>query len=153
MNTFLSKKEQFACEELFKRTHDIDHSGASFFGHLYNTFYILKRIGASDAASLAGLYHAVYGTEFFDHEKIFQDEEVVALIGQEAETLIKYFSMENRFSIIFENALNLDTQTLLNLTEILYANDLEQSRGSVPDVKYYAAITEQIEEYRKELGL
>ena len=148
MDTKLSEKELEACSKLFKKTHNIDHSGASFFGHLYNTFYILKRIGASEDTALAGLYHAVYGTEFFDSERIFEEDEVVALIGKEAERLVRYFSMENRFSIIFEDSLNLDKKVLLSLMEILYANDLEQSRGDGRDERYFSSLTKQINEYR-----
>lgn len=152
INFILSENEMRACGALFDRTHAIDHSGASFFGHLYNTFYILKRIGCSETTALAGLYHAVYGTEFFDGPEIFSKEEVVHYVGEESEALVSYFSMPNRFSIIFENSLDLDTKTLLALTEILYANDLEQSRGSNPDDKYFASLSSQIETYRAELA-
>jgi hypothetical protein len=152
MSIVLSKKESTACERLFERTYNIDHSGASFFGHLYNTFYILKRIGASEVTSLAGLYHAVYGTEFFNSGKLFTKEEVVEIVGNDSEKLIEYFSMENRFSVIFENSLGLDTNSLLSLTEILYANDLEQSRGNPVDEKYFASLSNQIDQYREEVG-
>jgi hypothetical protein len=149
MDTKLSEKELEACSKLFKKTHNIDHSGASFFGHLYNTFYILKRIGSSEDTCLAGLYHAVYGTELFGPIEIFSQDEVVSIIGGKSESIVKYFSMEDRVSVIIDNSLELDNETLLSLTEILYANDLEQSRGEVIDKKYFSFLTFQITEYRK----
>jgi hypothetical protein len=148
MKMNLSEKENQACIKLFEKSCCIDHSGASFFSHLYNTFYILKRIGSSETTALAGLYHAVYGTEIFNHDSLFSEEEVRLLIGNESEELVRYFSLKDRFSVIFENSLGLDTKKLLALTEILYANDLEQSRGGPPDEKYFSSLTQQIEQYR-----
>jgi hypothetical protein len=151
MDTNLSEKEYNACQELFKKTHNIDHSQASFFGHLYNTFYILKRIGASEITCLAGLYHAVYGTEYFNLGMIFEESEVIDLIGEESSKLIKYFSHDDRNSVILDNSLNLDKKTLLSLIEILYANYLEQSRGNQLDEKYFSLLTNQIYKYREEI--
>ena len=37
INFILSENEMRACGALFDRTHAIDHSGASFFGHLGTT--------------------------------------------------------------------------------------------------------------------
>jgi len=149
----LTDKEIYACERLFERTCCIDHTDASFFGHLYNTFYILKKMNCSEDVCLAGLYHSVYGTDFFHHENIFTEEEVVEIIGEKPESMVRYFSMmKDRYAVIFENSLNLEKEILLALSEILYANDTEQSRGDLYDKSTLIVLSEKIQELRSELG-
>lgn len=122
----LTEKENSASKYLFDKVQGLPHSKASFFGHLYNTFFILKKMRASEDTCLAGLYHSVYGTEKIKIDQSFDKKEVCEVIGESAEIIVYYFSLPNRDRIIFENELNLDEATRLSLIQILYANELEQ---------------------------
>ena len=125
MNEF-TEKEILAIKYLFDKTKYIPHSKASFFGHLYNTFFILKNMNASEETCLAGLYHSCYGTERFSLNNKMSKKDVVFYIGENAEELVYYFSLPNRDSIILQNSMNLDPKKQLSLLQILYANEIEQ---------------------------
>lgn len=135
----LTEKELSASKYLFDQINGLPHSGGSFFGHLYNTFFILKTMGANEDTCLAGLYHSVYGTEKIYVNHHFSKEEVVQQIGVFAESAVKYFSMPNRDKLIFENKIGLDKNMQLCLAQILYANEIEQ-RGHKQDEKFISYI-------------
>jgi hypothetical protein len=60
-------------------------SHVPFLSHLGGTLRLLKTWGERDALCDAGLFHSVYGTEFFQPDRIPERDEVVAVIGSEAE--------------------------------------------------------------------
>ena len=121
-----TEKEVLAIKYLFDRVKHVPHSKASFFGHLYNTFFILKNMNASEETCLAGLYHSCYGTERFSLKDKINREDVVFYIGKDAEELVYYFSLPNRDDVILQNSMNLDLKKQLSLLQILYANEIEQ---------------------------
>lgn len=121
-----TEKEVLAIKYLFDRVKHVPHSKASFFGHLYNTFFILKNMNASEETCLAGLYHSCYGTEKFSLKDKINREDVVFYIGKDAEELVYYFSLPNRDDVILQNSMNLDPKKQLSLLQILYANEIEQ---------------------------
>jgi len=127
-----TEKEVLAIKYLFDKVKHIPHSKASFFGHLYNTFFILKNMNASEDTCLAGLYHSCYGTEKFNLKDKISKEEVVFYIGENAEELVYYFSLKDRDKVILKNSMNLDSKKQLSLVQILYANEIEQ-RGNMLD--------------------
>jgi hypothetical protein len=130
----LTEKEVSASNFLFNNISGAPHSGASFFGHLYNTFFILKQNGLSEDVCLAGMFHAIYGTESFMHN-IFIDRDTVRLhIGEYAENLVWLFSQKSRADIILKNSLDLSDKIRLDLSYILFANEIEQF-GRIPGVK------------------
>jgi len=144
MNDF-TEKEILAVKYLFDKVKHVPHSKGSLFGHLYNTFFLLKSIGASEKTCLAGLYHSCYGTEKFNLKDKINKEDVVLYIGKDAEELVAYFSLENRDKVILENSMNLDTEKQLSLVQILYANEIEQ-RQNTTDLTYrmYISSLEQL---------
>lgn len=131
----ITEKESLAVKYLFDKVKHVPHSKASLFGHLYNTFFILKNINASEDTCLAGLYHSCYGTEKFNLKDKINKEDVVLRIGQNAEELVHYFSLKNRDDVILKNSMNLDLNKQLSLVQILYANEIEQ-RGNILDPAY-----------------
>lgn len=133
MNNF-TEKEVLAVKYLFDKIKHIPHSKASFFGHLYNTFFILKTMNASEDTCLAGLYHSCYGTERFSLKDKISKEDIIFYIGKDAEELVYYFSLPNRDDVILQNSMNLDPKKQLSLLQILYANEIEQRQDLVDQI-------------------
>jgi hypothetical protein len=134
-----TEKEVFAVKHLFDKIKDVPHSRGSLFGHLYNTFFILKNMNASETTCLAGLYHSCYGTEKFSLSTPINKEDVIFSIGQDAEELVYYFSLNDRDGVILENSMNLSLDKHLSLVQILYANEVEQ-RENLSDPVYRAYV-------------
>ena len=130
-----TEKEIVAVKYLFDKIKHVPHSKASFFGHLYNTFFILKNMNASEDTCLAGLYHSCYGTERFNLKDKINKNDVIFYIGKNAEELVYYFSLKNRDEVILQNSMNLDSKKQLSLVQILYANEIEQ-RQNITDPSY-----------------
>lgn len=137
-----TEKEIIAVKYLFDKVKHVPHSKASLFGHLYNTFYILKNMNASEETCLAGLYHSCYGTEKFNLKDKIDKEDVIFYIGQDAEELVYYFSLGNRNEVILQNSMGLDPKKQLSLLQILYANEIEQRQDLLDplDKSYIAKI-------------
>jgi ribosomal protein L16 Arg81 hydroxylase len=79
----------------------VAHSGRTFLDHLLGTAEILQRWGGGAALVKAGLFHSVYGTEYFRDSLVSFDgrARVRALIGDEAEHLAFLFCACERGSI------------------------------------------------------
>lgn len=106
---------------LKKITFGINHSKTTLFNHLYNTYKILKSHGADEDTCLAGLYHSVYGTEFYDRLQLSRDQ-VKSIIGVEAEKIVYDFcSLVDRDSQLL-NSTTVDSR----LVHIAYANLIEE---------------------------
>jgi len=125
-----TEKEFLAAKYLFDKIKHIPHLSGSLFAHLYNVFFILKSMNASEETCLAGLYHSCYGTEVFNLKDKIKKEDLVFYIGEDAEKLVYYFSLKDRNEIILKNSMNLDPQKQLSLLEILYANELDQFKNT-----------------------
>jgi hypothetical protein len=143
-NPTLTYAEQSLLQYVGSKTKHIQHSGSTLYEHLYKTFCILKSLGASYEAQLAGMFHSAYETEYFKHNANFDKEEVIELIGVYANNLVEYFCMPERDRIINENTLSLDNKTLLDLTYVSYANAIEQSyRIDIPE-EWFANMKDKI---------
>ncbi len=62
-------------------------SHVPFLSHLVGTRRLLATWGASDALCDAGLFHSVYGTQYFEPTRTPARDEVIAVIGPEAERI------------------------------------------------------------------
>ncbi|HTL84063.1 MAG TPA: hypothetical protein VL856_02705 [Acidimicrobiia bacterium] len=62
-------------------------SHVPFLSHLVGTRRLLGSWGERPALCDAGLFHSVYGTEYFEPDRIATREDVVAIIGAEAERI------------------------------------------------------------------
>jgi len=122
----LTAKEKKAIKYLENKTKAIKHSDGTFFEHLYGTFSILKELNQSDDVCMAGLFHSIYGTEFFQPGLKIDEKEVVSYIGEYSNRLVKIFCEPNRDSTIYLNNRNYETQFNLDLLYILFTNMLEQ---------------------------
>jgi hypothetical protein len=130
----ITQKELEISYWVLNKVKELPHSEASFFGHLYNVFFILKQINADENTCIAGLCHSLYGTEFFKYKTVIERDELKNIIGEESENLVYLFSLKNRFKRIVENTDSLDKKTVISLLQILYANEVEQiGRGSFID--------------------
>jgi hypothetical protein len=106
---------------LKKITLGIPHSSTTLFNHLYGTYKILKSHSASEEVCLAGLYHSVYGTEFYNRLHLNR-EQIKNVIGDKAEQLVYEFcSLVDRDSQLLNN-INVDSR----LVHIAYANLIEE---------------------------
>lgn len=124
-------KNNEALSFIFEKTKDVKHLNKTFFEHLFNTTLILEREKQRKSLCAAGLYHSVYGTEFFtfDNSVDFTRDKVKDLIGEEAENIVFEFCSlkKDRISIILENKKNYDKQMHKDLLYLEYANLLEQN--------------------------
>lgn len=142
----LSDKEKFAISYIKNKTFFLTHSGQSFFDHLYNTFLLLKSYNLPEEICIAGLFHSIYGTEFYNPNLKINEEEIKNIIGEKANYLVKCFSESNRLEKILSNYFNLDAVDDLYLTYILYANEVEQAhRIHITDFSLFANIKNKIE--------
>lgn len=132
-------------EFLLEHTDRIPHSGGTFFEHLYNTMLILEVKKKSKDVCAAGMFHAIYGTEFFNYKNPeISREKIKELIGEYAESLVfEFCNLKNRLPSLISNTKNFDQQFRNDLLEIELANLREQNKNN--------AHSESIRQIEKEL--
>lgn len=93
------RKAQLA---LLENTRFVSHSGRFFLQHLYGVYGILNAWGSPEAVCTAGLFHSVYGTQYFQKATFTkaQRAEIKCLIGDEAEALSYAFCHLDRRQFI-----------------------------------------------------
>jgi hypothetical protein len=119
-------------------TCNIPHSGRSFYEHLCSVEDILKLCRCPEHVSLAGLFHSIYGTNFFNTDLKIERVEVQKVIGERAEYLAWLFCnaqrpfcwfVGNKIALRNGTAALVDDKTLHELRMIEGANLLEQQLG------------------------
>jgi hypothetical protein len=149
-NIKLSSKEESAISYVRNKTFLLEHSGQSFFDHLYNTFLLLKSYDLPEDICLAGLFHSIYGTEFYKPNLNIDELEITNIIGDRANRIIKCFSENNRYEKILSNYFNLNPDEDLYLTYILYANEIEQAyRIHTSDFSLFSNLRNKIDYLKK----
>jgi Rps23 Pro-64 3,4-dihydroxylase Tpa1-like proline 4-hydroxylase len=112
------------------------HSGRTFFEHLYQTSMILETMKLKREVCLAGLFHSIYGTEFyeFSNQEVTRDK-IKNLIGEYSESLVYEFcTLRNRLDVLLTNPKNYDYTFWKDLVAIEIANLIEQNKnGSLND--------------------
>ncbi|CAB4144541.1 hypothetical protein UFOVP456_48 [uncultured Caudovirales phage] len=117
----------------------VPHSGRTFVDHLHGVEDILRLCRCSETVCNAGLFHSIYGTTFFDAGIKVSRDDVVGVIGKEAEYLSWLFCNANRpFCWFCGNKIAMrdgshvlvDNKTLHDLQMIEGANLLEQQCGA-----------------------
>ena len=118
------------------------HNGKSFFDHLLKVSGIVEKlcqdIGLEDSEYLvdAGLFHSIYGTDYYEFNEQITREKVVSLIGENAEKLVHFFcSLPDRNIQILQHKFQPSLQRDLYILE--YANLLELS---ITDVQRTSAL-------------
>jgi len=76
----------------------IDHSTRTLSAHLIGTHNLLKSWNAPQGTYLAGLFHSIYGTQYFKNQAVQLHErtKVQKIIGQDAELLVYLFCVTDR---------------------------------------------------------
>ncbi len=121
----------------------IRHSARTFLDHLVGVARILERWGASVSATKAGLFHSIYGTEYFKGAVLtFADRpKIRALVGDDAERLAYVFCAFDRSSLyraltrgapyavdlVAGGTLDVTPSEVADLARIVWANALEQA--------------------------
>jgi len=110
--------------EYFKKiTKNIKHGNGLFYDHCYGVYSFLKERSLPEYVCLAGLYHSIYGTEYFKPDVNINRNLVKKLIGNKAEKLVYLFcNIKNRDNFILKIA-----EKNKNLFFIAYANLVEPS--------------------------
>jgi hypothetical protein len=109
-------------------TSNIGHGNGLYTDHCMNVYAILRELGAPEQVCLAGLYHSIYGNEYFNPNIIINRESVKQLIGEYAESLVYMLcSFSNLEENILSKTINCSKEMYDDLFYISYANLKEQS--------------------------
>lgn len=125
-------------------TENIGHLDKTLFEHLFGTYQILKKQMKPDYLCLAGLFHSVYDTGYFQYGSRYDRESLEKEIGKDAENLVfEFCRMENRTNDLLYNTQNWDSEIYKDLLDIEIANMLEQN--------FYNDVIKMLEGIRKSL--
>jgi 2OG-Fe(II) oxygenase superfamily len=116
---------------LREHTESSAHSGKTFYQHLKNVYQFLKQNHEREEVCFAGLYHSVYGTEFYKYDSdAMTRDKVREMIGEYAEELAYIFcNTQNRRESFLNNTIGLTTQQQIDLCKIEYANLIDQNEN------------------------
>lgn len=139
-------------QELFAKLHalgagEFEHLNGSLAAHLQGTEALLRRWGASESLCVAGLYHAVYGTDGYNPAltSLAGRGGIAEIIGSEAEELAYLYGACNRkvfyprigteTQLMFVDRFNtseyaIEPSQLANMCELVLANELEIASNS-----------------------
>jgi hypothetical protein len=124
-------------------------SHVPFLSHLIGTARTLRSWGARPALCDAGLFHSVYGTEYFPLEADLPREDVIAVIGPEAERVAWLWCTVRRDTFDAEartvvdrhsgEVIVLSEQDLADVAELWAADTVEQIDRMTPEERAFAA--------------
>jgi hypothetical protein len=128
---------------------ELEHdSHVPFLSHLIGTRRLLGTWDAREALCDAGLFHSVYGTEYFQPDRSPDRDEVVAVIGAEAERVAWLWCAISRDSIDPDRRcvqLRVDGTTeplteseVSDLATLWAADTVEQIERMAPDERAFA---------------
>jgi hypothetical protein len=127
-----------------KNCHNIKHSHSNFLNHLIGTFNILKKWKQPEDLCVAGMFHNIYGNNYFNPNLNVSREEIRNLIGEKAESLVFRFVNCDRDKI---NESNDPELIILNL-----ANSLDQKKlFIIEDNLYDLSSSKNVSSYFKNL--
>lgn len=114
---------------ILDKTKGISHSGKTFFEHLFNTMTNLEldKKNSNDLC-VAGLYHSIYGTEFYKfNDPTITRDQIKELIGDYAENLVWLFcKTEDRINAFIDNTIGVDEKIRQDLIRLELANLYDQ---------------------------
>lgn len=123
-------KEQKAIEYFISISKNIEHGSNDYISHCLGVYAILKEMEAPLEICLSGLYHSIYGTEYFSNTPVTSRETIKEIIGEYSEDLVHSFcSLENRNSNLLKNKLNYSERKHKDLCFIEIANLTEQCKA------------------------
>lgn len=125
-----------AIDFLMPLTKDVPHSGRTFFEHLYNVMRILEQMRAPREVCAAGLFHSIYGTEYFKADVGVTRDQVRELIGSYPEFLANEFcTLRDRLQTLLTNAKKYPATVQRDLLMIEMANLIDQNVNGKADKK------------------
>jgi len=149
-NIKLSEHEKKCIEFIRPLTSDLPHSGVTLFKHLLNTFYILKNMKVDSEVCIAGLFHSIFGTDYYQPNLPVDQENLKKLIGPRAFWIVNAMCKPNRTQYILENVDKVNSLYWTDMLYVFYANLIEQSyRENFDNGLIYAA--KQRLDYLKQL--
>lgn len=100
-SSIINRLQEIGCDST-------SHMDRDLLTHFQGTYQLLKKWGNQESVCLAGLCHALYGTETFPTALVPLDKRstVADLIGEEAEKLAYYYSIMYRKHFTEENVKN-----------------------------------------------
>jgi hypothetical protein len=123
-------------------------SHVPFLSHLIGTRRVLGSWGAREALCDAGLFHSVYGTEYFQPDSTPERDAVVAVIGAEAERVAWLWCEIRRATIDVDSRCvrlrhddsveALTEQEVADLAELWSADTVEQIGRMAPDEQAFS---------------
>jgi hypothetical protein len=132
--------------ELSNHTNNINHHERTLFEHLFGTYTLLQSLKKPRRVCLAGLYHSVYETEYFQFDTPFTRPMVQELIGKEAESIVYEFCTTNpRTTNLVDRHGNWPDQMYADLLDVDIAQMREQG--------YYNDVIKTMEAIRKHLQI
>jgi esterase len=146
LRPFLAARDAVAIEYLADLGADgIEHPGGTLLEHLRRVAELLADWGARPGVVLAGLYHAVYGTDGFPTRlrSLDQRQEVAERIGTEAEAIVyRYASCDRAFLFsqpaterrirdrFTREVAGIGEEAFHDLLELTFANELDLINAS-----------------------
>lgn len=120
MQSEFERYRVFLCEYL--HVNEIPHGKRTLWDHLVGTSDLLAKWGNSSPIVVAGLFHSIYGTQFFKTTAFpVQGRWIIKrLIGEEAESIVHVFCTSDRKDFLIHGGYRA-------INEIEMANLLEQS--------------------------
>lgn len=132
------RENQDKFEFLKQLTSRRKHSRKSFYEHLFGVYTHLKEQNLPEEVCDAGLFHSIYGTEFYKfHNNRITRDVVRGYIGDYAEELAYIFCSvkKSRFEAIVSNTLGLSRQQHIDLCHIEFSNLWDQKKNGELDEK------------------
>jgi hypothetical protein len=124
-------------------------SHVPFLSHLSGTRRLLAAWGERPALCDAGLFHSVYGTEYFEPDRTPDPNEVIALIGADAERIARLWCTIRRDTldigrrtVLLRHNGATETLTTLEVSDLatLWAADtVEQIERMAPSEREFAS--------------
>ena len=123
----INKLREIGCDET-------SHMNRDLLNHFQGTYRLLRKWNNNESVCLAGLCHAIYGTETFSSNLVplKNRQKIANLIGSEAEQLSFYYSIINRkdFTESLNNKDNLKIKShssskIISITELEFKQLVE----------------------------
>jgi hypothetical protein len=113
---------------ILKKTQEVPHYNKNLFQHLINVYNKLRKWRLEEDLCYAGLFHSVYGNEYFTH-KVETDRSVIKnLIGSKAESLVYQYNNDrnqNKNTRIISLANKLDHDMILVFDDYLDKQEID----------------------------
>lgn len=130
IKTFNKDNSSKEIKFLLEKTASVPHGNKTFFEHLFNTAKTLTMLNKNKELCSAGLFHSIYGTEFFPFDSDISRDTVKELIGEYAESLAYEFcTIKNRYFNLMSGTHSYSPEFAKDLLTIEYANLLDQNDG------------------------